>query len=353
MTRVLVVTSVHPPDDPRIRHKTAVSLAKDFDVRYATKRPGPTDRTGLDWRPLSGPRPARAAAALREMLRPDVDIVSVHDPELLPAALLVERLRGIPVVFDVHEHLLSRAETSEAVPEPLVGATSRTVRRLLDAAERRLVITLAEEGYASMFHRPHPVLPNYPVAGSLPDPRPAADDAPVVYVGDVTAARGVHVLLRAAAVTGQRVVLIGRCAPSLREEVQQAATRLNVRAELLGWRDHPTALAIAAGAAVAVSPLLNLPNYRNSLPTKVLEYAGMGLPVVASALPGTVAVLGDAPGARLVPPADPDALAEGLAWAATPAVRRLAAEDAPRIRAAYRWPDGRLRDTFEALVTRE
>jgi len=91
--RALVVTSVHRADDPRIRERTVCSLAGAFEVRYATRAPGPSRGGDHEWAELKGGRLRRWWGALRQMCRSGVDVVSVHDPELIPAALL-EALLG-------------------------------------------------------------------------------------------------------------------------------------------------------------------------------------------------------------------------------------------------------------------
>ena len=91
----LVVTSVHQSDDPRIRERTVRSLAREFEVRYAAKPPAPATFGDHEWIPLGGSRVVRWFRALAQMLRNDVAVISVHDHELIPAALLA-RLENTP-----------------------------------------------------------------------------------------------------------------------------------------------------------------------------------------------------------------------------------------------------------------
>lgn len=350
--RVLVVTTVHPPDDPRVRHRTVASLATAYDVRFATMPPGPAVRDDHEWVCMDGPRATRAALALKQMLRRDVDLVSLHDPELVPAGVLASRLRGVPVVFDVHEDYVARAAMREGITAFGDRLAVVGTRRLLAAAERRLVLTLAESGYQRLFEGHHPVLPNHPLTQALPDPRPPATPAPLVYVGDVTPQRGALLAVRAAAASGlgAPLVLVGRCDPDLATRLVDLGTRVGVQVEVLGWRSWPQAMAIAAGALVALSPLLDVPNYRRSLPTKVLEYAAMGVPVVASDLPGTSAAIGGLPGTRLVPPGDPWAMGRALRWAADPRRRADAASNAAAVRATFSWEGDHLVRLYGELI---
>lgn len=105
-----------------------------------------------------------------------------------------------------------------------------------------------------------------------------------------------------------------------------------------------------ATAAVAVSPLRDTPNYRNSLPTKVLEYLGMGVPVVATDLPGTAHVLRGRPGVWLVPPSDVTALRNAILDANNEAARDTARAAVEIIRSEYEWPTERVRRFYSGVA---
>lgn len=352
MSRVLVLSTVHQAEDPRLRQRTVAVLARDHLVRYATTPPGPADAGGpassVEWRPLRGSRPARWVRALKEALRSDVDLVSLHDPETIPIGFAVRALRRRPVVFDVHEDVPGQLRTKPWLPAPLRVPLALLAAGLLRAAERVFTITLAEPNYRHLFRREHPVLPNYPEPGALPEPR--ASGGAVVYVGDVTEARGATLAVEAVgALAPPRppLRLIGRVQPELARRLTARATDLGVDLDLPGFLPHPQAMAAAAEAAVGLSPLADTPNYRSSLPTKTLEYLAVGIPVLASDLPGTADVLAGRPGMRLLPPSDVtawrDALAEVLADDQIRAAARRGVED---IRERFRWPAAQLRAVY-------
>jgi glycosyltransferase involved in cell wall biosynthesis len=96
----------------------------------------------------------------------------------------------------------------------------------------------------------------------------------------------------------------------------------------------------AAGASAGLSLLRPLPNYLHSLPTKVIEYLEMGLPVVATDLPGTREAVGDLAGMALVPPGDSAAVAAALDHVVGDgAARREAAAQALALREQRVWPE--------------
>ena len=211
--RALVVTSVHRADDPRIRERTVRSLAGAFEVRYATRAPAPSRGGDHEWVELQGGRVRRWWGALRQMCRGDLAVVSVHDPELIPAALLARLLRRVPVVVDVHEDVPAQVRHKEWVPRLLRPTAAWAAARALRLAERFGTITLAEPNYRHLFRRDHPVLPNYPAAGSLPPL--AADGGYLVYVGDVTEERGACDMVEAAGLARSTApVATGRPVPA-------------------------------------------------------------------------------------------------------------------------------------------
>lgn len=335
--RLLVVTSVHQPDDPRIRAKLIPTLAAEWDITYATAAPGPSDSRGLEWVRLEGGRLRRTVGASRLLLGRRWDLVAVHDPELLPAAI-VRALLGRPSLFDLHENLPEMILTRSWIPSstrPLLAAAARVV---LAVAERAVTITLAEEGYRYLFARPHPVLANH-LPDRLPAPVAAAEPPFLVYLGDVTPLRGALLAIEAAAGAGARLVVIGRVAPpAFAEEIRRRADELDVEVELVGPLPHDQALARAAPALAGLSPLLEVGNYRHSLPTKVPEYLALGLPVLASDLEGTRRPVTGLDAVVFVPPGDGDAWRRaGAELRRQPDLRERARLQIPEVRRRFAW----------------
>lgn len=335
MRSALVVTTVHRPDDPRIALRTVGALVGDFDVIYAAQGRRPDLLAArAEFHPLRGGRFGRWWQALRLMLR-RWDVVSVHDPELLPAAWL-SRLRGNPVVFDLHEN--APAQLLRRGPLGRVG--SIVMRAALKLAGRTLHVTLAEDGYRGLVGGSPRVFPNHLPEASLPSIHPG--DGSVVYVGDVTEVRGAMTLIEAVGRLDPSppLVMIGRI-PLTEFEIEMvgAAAERGVSLQLTGFMEWPSAMERASRGSVAVSPLHDIPNYRNSLPTKLIEYAALGVPAVASDLPGTREMAEGLPSVELVTPGSAEALAAAIGQVlAEPSRRAEAVQGADRIRGRYRWP---------------
>lgn len=346
MSRALVVTTVHQADDPRIRERTIGSLSKDFEVTYGAKPPPPTREDDLEWRPLEGGRLRRWWQALHLMSSRRYDVVSIHDPELIPAALMA-RLLGRRIVFDMHEDVPAQMRHKSWVWGPLRPVLSWASRMLLRLASRFLNVTVAEPGYAAHFRRGHPVIPNYAPAGALPEP---ADDAGfLVYVGDVTVERGALDMVEAAALVEPRrpLVVVGRCTEELAEQMTLAAEAAGVDLSLTGNLEHREAMRRAAAASMGLSLLRDLPNESGSMPTKVIEYLQMGIPVVATDLPGTAAAVRGLDAVTLVPPGDAAAAAGGIT--SMLGKRSAARAQSHRLRNELVWPDLQVRELYRAV----
>jgi glycosyltransferase involved in cell wall biosynthesis len=319
--RVLVVTVVHTPLDARIHHRQIRAMRS---ARWTVTYAAPWTAAGIDpgevaegVRTLEVPRavgrrrlPAlRAARRLLAREGPRHDVVLLHDPELV-LAVAGRRRRLPPVVLDVHEDLAASLTDRPWIPgwlRPVARAFSRLLER---AAERGFSLLLAEEGYADRFSRPHPVIRNLPPMPSLP-PTPRADR--VVYVGRISVGRGARELLALGAVLaddGVRVELVGEPDADVRDELARA--HADGRVTWHGWLPNDRALEVVAGSVAGLSLLRDLPNYRASLPTKVVEYLAVGVPVVTTPLAQAVRLVEQSGGGVVVPFEDVPAAAEAV-----------------------------------------
>lgn len=345
---VLVVTVVHWPDDTRIRERLIRTLSPDFNVVYAARSPGPSDRAGLEYVELAGNRVTRNFRAIRIALTGDWDVMVIHDPELIVAGVLARLLRRRPVVFDVHEDVPASAYTRAWVPRPIRMPISVVMGALLRLIEPVLIITLAEPGYGRLFARSHHTFPNYPDTTSYPEAA-ITDEGPVVYLGDVTYERGADVAVAACSKAQTPLRLIGRVTHETRTRLDEMSG-LGDRLTIDGLVPNRVAIQALTTASVGLAPLRDLPNYRNSLPTKILEYLAVGLPVVASDLPGTRELVAGLDAVFLVPPDDPDALASAISQARSPEVREAARSQAHSVRERFRWPADEVRDFYRSLL---
>jgi glycosyltransferase involved in cell wall biosynthesis len=286
--RVLVSTVVHNPADARILHRQIRALLDaGHDVTYIAPfrqcrvTPWPQLRVADVPRATGRTRLRALRAARRELAvpTPSAQLLIVHDPELL---LVLPWLRDRPpTVWDVHEDTAAAIGTKGWVPRPLRPLLSAAVKAAERLAERRVHLILAEKDYQERFSRPHPVVPNTTYVPLRP-PEPPGDDR-VVYLGHLSTARGTGDMIEVARLLrphGVAVELIGDADTQVRGQLGEAQAAGLVR--WYGFVPNGEALKMVDGALAGLSLLHDEPNYRHSLPTKVVEYMARGVPVITS-----------------------------------------------------------------------
>ena len=297
--RIVHLTSVHRPRDVRIFHK---------EVRALSKAGAEASVLGLE-HPVRRSERARAGWQLARRAREmQADAYHVHDPEMLPQALWLQRVTGRPVIYDAHEYLGETTRTKRWIPGPLrrpvaavaAGAERAAGRRLggVVTANEDLAARFAAAGCNAVSVANSPYGSEFAEAG---DP----EGGIVLYVGGLGPLRGLPLMLEAfpqVGVPGARLLLAGPGDPG----------DLPAGVEHLGVVDHSEVPGLLARASVAWIPLRRHGNYDRAVPTKLVEAMAMGRPVVASDLPRMAAIV-RATGCGIVVPADdPVAHAEAI-----------------------------------------
>ncbi|WP_433227674.1 glycosyltransferase family 4 protein [Actinomadura formosensis] len=316
--RVCVCTVVHHPEDARILHRQIRAL---LDAGHEVTYIAPFRAcNATPWRQLSpvdvpratGRRRLRALRAAHRALTEHAayaDVILLHDPELLVS--LPREVRRRTVVWDVHEDTAAALSAKGWLPGPARPVLRPAIHRLERRSERRHRLLLAEEGYRSRFREEHPVVPNTTHVPDLP-PRPP-DGLRAVYVGQLSRARGALDMIEMArqlAAEGVLVELIGAADADVRDALRDARHAGIVR--WYGFVPNDRALRIAEGAMAGLALLHDEPNYRHSMPTKVVEYMARGVPVITTPNPAAVGIVEPAGCGLVVPFGDPQAAAKAV-----------------------------------------
>ena len=352
MLDIVHLSSAHPRYDSRIFGKQCRSLAAHGHRVTLIVADGRGDEVLdevciLDAGAAYG-RTQRMLGATRRVYQRALalapDVVQLHDPELLPAGLLL-RQRGCKVLFDAHED----------VPLQLLGkpwlypwarpALAALYARFEASACRRLdgVITATphiRERFSTINARTVDIN-NFPMSEEFTAPCDwTGKPLQVCYVGGLSAIRGTAELVRACELlqTPVRVCLAGSFAePAF-------ARRLQARP---GWRRIDAAGTLGRGevaqlmaaSRAGLVTLLATPNHLEALPVKMFEYMAAGIPVIASDFPRWRAIVDGAACGLCVAPRDPAAIAAAIDYLAShPDIGRRMGENGRRaVHERYNW----------------
>jgi hypothetical protein len=306
VSRVLHLSVVHKPDDPRIYERECRTLARaGHQVMYmAPGAPCARDDFGVVLSPLPergrSTRFLSSAGIVRALRALQPDVLHVHDPELLtlfPAArAVVPRL-----VYDMHEYVPEAVAGKPYIParvRPAASAATAVGQRVL-AGLGDAVVVVVEDQLRALGGTPklRLVLPNYPAAerfsGAEPIRELAADPRlKLIYVGSLSRARGCTLMLDVMArlAPEDAVLYLGGTfnEAALEKEVRERlAAGLADRVTLLGRIPPPELPRYLSAADVAWVPSRPDRQYGHpTIPTKLLEGMTVGLPALVSDMPG-------------------------------------------------------------------
>lgn len=321
--RALRVCMVHQSDfavDSRIQREARALAARGDEVDCVCLGPPATIPVGegvIRLHPAGDRKPSGGAgayvrgyasflvSALRRVSRLDrdrrFDLVEVHNmPDLLTLAAARPKLRGVPVVLNVHDTFpeLFAAMFGLRGSHPAVRLLRGEERGSAALADALIFVTdearrhLGARGVGG--DNAHVVM-NSPDESVFGPPRspvtvPGTGAIRVVYHGGLAERFGVECLLEAFGLLATRL-------PRARLDVYGSSPDPRTTVELAG-RMAPGSVAVAprpvpfeqipdrlAGAHVGVVPTLRNAFTDLLLPVKLLEYVHMGIPVVSSRLP--------------------------------------------------------------------
>lgn len=329
-TKVVHMSSVHPSNDVRVFAKECQTLASaGLEVVYVVPADEPTCTNGVRIHAIRQ-RHGRLRrmtlsvwAVYRAALAEAADVYHFHDPELIPAALLLKVSRiGCRIAYDVHEDM----------PRSVMGKYWIPAKsRKLVAQAVRVVESIAVKGIDGVIAATPSIARNYPQGKTaLVQNFPMLDEfltgtgedyynrePVVIHTGRVSVGRGGHEMVRAMSKIPfdlhARLVLAGMFVPTNYEQ-DLAKEKGWGRIEFLGWKSRKEMNQLLSKARIGLVLLHPEENYVEAQPNKLFEYMAAGLPVVASDFPRWREIVLGADCGLLVDPLDPQAIADAIRW---------------------------------------
>lgn len=279
-------------------------------------------------------RPARLAATIRLALvsRPKGGLArqALHAAYLAEALLLSDLIRRRGIVH-VHNHLGDGSGTVTMLAAALAGLPfsltlhgpevfeAPEVWRLdVKIARARATICISEDGRAKALRLSDPahhdrvtVIP----CGVFPETYgegPAGHGARLAFVGRLVHRKGADVLIDAAAQARARGVPAELAIVGDGPERQALEALVADRGLGAAIRFHGALDETSVAAVLRQSSVLVVPSFSEGLPVVIMEAMASGLPVVASAVDGIPELVRDGETGTLVPPGDPERLADAI-----------------------------------------
>jgi glycosyltransferase involved in cell wall biosynthesis len=292
---VVHMTSVHDASDVRIFQKECRSLAENgyrVSLIVPHSRSGTMDGVEIHVVPQPKSRFYRmtctAWKVYRKAIEQDADLYHFHDPELIPAGLLL-KCAGKKVIYDAHELYAVKVLRKPWIPRPFRHLASKVFSWCEHLSCRFFdhVVT-ADRFTANTFHSERVcVVANYPLLPHIRQRSGRTAAARVaIYVGVLASDRGLNVMLEVARrlqSTGFELRLLGWFERP--EDEQLVCGEPNIR--YLGRQSHQTVLRELAKADLGLVLFQPVPAYyyAGENTVKLFEYMSRGLPVVVSNFP--------------------------------------------------------------------
>lgn len=335
MPKVVHMTSVHGALDNRIFRKECRSLAgAGFSVTAIAPYPtdAVVDSVNIRGVPREQSRLGRMTRTVwhvyREAVRQNGDIYHFHDPELIPIGLLL-RFSRKRVIYDLHEDCPRDILAKPYLPAWSRGLVAWCVEKLESAAcahfSALVAVTPVIAARFEKINRRTVVVYNYPRTDEvIPCDCTSAwlqRGNAVAYVGGITRDRGISQMVEAMSLLPvslqARLELFG---PTVSGDVDLGEFNQHpgwARVQYHGVLDPVTISRRLSNVRAGLVLFHPVPNALESLPQKIFEYMGAGIPVIASDFPLWRRLIQDSGCGVVVNPLDPKAAAAAIEYVLT------------------------------------
>lgn len=299
--RVVHLTTVHHPYDPRIYHKECLSL---HQAGYQVTLIAPEDGTAtFKDKPINmvptkkyGNRLARMVFGTWKTYRKakglNAAVYHVHDPELLPVAWLLKKKNNV-VIYDIHEDYVTSIMQKDYMKKPVKKIIASTYKLAESFFSRKLALCLAEKYYKEMYPNGTCIL-NYPTMNEklMNHQRDSgALERKLLYTGNVSLVRGAHIHAKIPLSDKDvSVHFVGKCPGELANTMYEIAGKEKNSLKIIGIdrfieKEEIEAMYLKHNwlAGIAIFPPTK--HYMKKELTKFFEYMSAGLPIICSNFP--------------------------------------------------------------------
>jgi glycosyltransferase involved in cell wall biosynthesis len=331
-TKVVHMTSVHTPFDPRIFHKECRSLARaGFDVTVVGTNWKQGEKDHIQVKSVSGhsSRVGRMTRTVwsvyREAAKQNADVYHFHDPELIPIGLLL-RACGKHVIYDIHEDMPKEILSKQYLPNWTRSLVSWVVSRMEATVSGQfsalVVVTPSIAKRFQPLNQKTVIVHNYPYVRELiRDGHAISWDLrrqSVAYVGGLTWHRAIREMVQAMALLPDTLpATLELAGPEAKEDTSIMELTKHPgwsRVKHHGFIDQRSTFHILQNVRAGLVLYHPEPNQVESMPQKIFEYMGAGLPIIASDFPLWKQLIGGAGCGIFVDPLKPSEIAKAIEY---------------------------------------
>ncbi|MCA5014446.1 MULTISPECIES: glycosyltransferase family 4 protein [unclassified Enterococcus] len=309
MKKVMMYSSIHPWKDARIFFKEAQSLSKEYEVDFYAvgtqedSQKYAADRLHLFLHQLAG-RSGRFRLwrkLYQNVLKSDAVFYHFHDPELLLLAPFIKRNKKQAIlIYDMHENFPKSLKSKKWLPKwlrPIMAKYAKVVERQL--LKKVNGVIFAEKSYKSYY--PDIIaegksidIYNYPLMKDKELPTVLFAHSNVlklVYIGRISEIRGIWEMLQAVKVLSEtravHLTLAGGIDEGLKKDIEKyiAQQHMTQLVTLHSYIEYAEIWTVYRESDIGLCLLHPVPNYQESLATKMFEYMASGLPMIISNFP--------------------------------------------------------------------
>ncbi len=305
MKRICHITTVHSLFDARIFYKECQTLVKNgYNVSLIVQHEKKKIIEGIEIISLFRPQNrfcrifCLTKKAYKLALEQKVDIYHFHDPEFLPWAVKLKKKTGAKIIYDIHENISNQILTKSWIPKTLRKTFSKAYQ-LIEKRSLKYIdwIILAEDSYLKIYknYKNVIVLKNYFLISnrfSYKIKKKQDDLFQLVYVGGISKERGIFEMIEVINILKQnsikiRLNIVGLIPERIKCKIDNLIEKYELKSYVMlyGRLSYPEAQKVIEKSILGLSILYPIPNYIESLPTKMFEYMAAGLPVIASNFP--------------------------------------------------------------------
>lgn len=323
------ITSAHPANDIRIFHKECVSLVENgYEVHLVAAGSLEQDEKGVNHHSLTLylkkfrllKMMIRSFRAYRLATTTGARVFHIHDPELLPFALLL-KWQGNTVIYDAHEDLPRDVMMKDWIPYPFRKTIAWLVEKMENFIARRLdwVISATpfiHKRFQEMGANTLEVM-NYPKLGEFDSGSSAVSEnvniPKICYVGMISLQRGILELINSIEAMNVSLIIAGAFVDRKTEKMARALPGWK-KVDFRGFVSRHEIANIFKQSLAGVCLFHPTAAHHNALPNKLFEYMSSGIPVIVSNFASWISIIDKAQCGLCVDPKSVFAIKDAIQW---------------------------------------